>query len=200
MNHRCSFYSLAAVIALTGCHENISGSYLATDQSSVACVQVVRTPDNRLTGQLAASILKQDGSIEQNSVSVTGAIDGENVTLSGSGFLGLQSFVLSGTLNGDTLTLTGAQSIPVRFKRSTLPEYQAQVAELNTRSQSILHAKAVAQVQQGAFQAQADFVAQVDRLIGRMSRFDSEADIHLGRFSNVETGYEAITAKAASGL
>src|SRR5579863_8804241 len=117
MNQRRWLNSLAAVTVLAGCHANISGSYLATDQSSVAWLQVVRTPDNRLTGQLAASILKPDGSIEQNSISVTGAVDGENVTLSGSGFLGLQSFVLSGTLNGDTLTLTGAQSIPVSFKR-----------------------------------------------------------------------------------
>jgi hypothetical protein len=183
---------------LAGCHANISGSYLSTDQNSVAWLQVVRTPDNRLTGQLVVSTLKPDGTVEQNSIPLTGAVDSENVTLLGSGFLGLGSFTLAGTLDGDTLRLTGAQSAQFTFKRSTPADYQAKVADLNARSHSILHAKAVAQAQQRTFQAQSDFVEQVDRLIGRMTRFDSEADIHLGRFPGAEKGYEAITAKAVN--
>ncbi len=220
MNHRRWLYSLAAVIALTGCHANISGSYLATDQNSVAWLQMVRTPDNRLTGQLAVTTLKPDGTVEQNSAPVTGAVDGENVTLSGSGFLGLGSFTLAGTLEGDTLTLTGVKSVPVVFKRSTPADYQTHVADLNSRSQLILHAKAVAQAKEQAeqrslqeqeeqrtlqeqaaqrtFQAQANFVAEIEQLIRKMGQFDSEADIHLGRFPGAEKGYEAITAKAAS--
>lgn len=158
-------------------------------------LQLVRTPDNHLTGQLAEFILKPDGTIEQNSTAVTGAVDDENVSVSGSSFLGLQSFTLAGTLSGDTLTLTGVQSIPIAFRRSTPADYQAEVAELNARSQSILHAKAVAQAQQRTFRAQADFVAQVDQLIGRMARFDSEADIHLARFPGAEKSYSTITAK-----
>lgn len=195
---RASLCALATAILMAGCQRNISGSYIASDSSSVCWLQLVRTPDDHLTGQLAVFILKPDGTVEQNSTAVTGAVDGENVSVSGSGFLGLQSFTLAGTLSGDTLTLTGVQSIPIAFRRSTPADYQAKVADLNARSQSILHAKAVAQAQQRMFRAQEDFVAQVDRLIGRMTRFDSEADIHLGRFPNVEKGYKAITAKAAS--
>jgi hypothetical protein len=188
-------YSIAAVILMAGCHQDISGSYIASDNSSVCWLQLVRTPDNRLTGQLAVSTLKPDGTVEQNSIPLTGAVDGENVTLSGSGFLGLQSFTLAGTLHGNTLTLTGVQSIPITFKRSTPAEYQTQVADLNARSQSILHERAVAQAKHRTFQAQADFVAELDRLIGRMAQFDSEADVHLARFPGAEKGYEAITTK-----
>jgi hypothetical protein len=186
------------VALIAGCHRNISGSYLASDNSDVIWLQVVRTPDNHLTGQLAANVLKPDGTIEQNSISITGAVDGENVTIQGSRFFGLESFVLSGTLNGNALTLTGAQSVPLTFTRSTPAEFQAKVAALNARSQSIIQAKAVAQAQQRTFQAQADFVSQIGQLARRMAQFDSEADVHLGRFPGAEKGYEGITARVGA--
>ena len=184
-----------AVVLMAGCHSNISGAYLASDKSAMVWLQVVRTPDNHLTGQIATNVLKPDGTIEQNSVSITGAVDGENVTIQGSRFFGLESFVLSGTLSGNVLTLTGAQSVPLTFTRSTPAEFQAKVAELNARSQSITQAKAVAQAQQRTFQTQANFVSQVDQLIRRMAQFDSQADVHLGRFPGAEKGYEGITAR-----
>jgi hypothetical protein len=158
-------------------------------------LQIVRTPDNHLTGQLAANALEPDGTVEQNSVSITGAVDGENVTIEGSRFFGLDSFVLSGTLRGNVLTLTGAQSVPLIFTRSTPAEFQARVAALHAQSQSIIQAKAVAQAQQRSFQAQADFVSQVNQLTRRMAQFGSEADVHLGGFPGAEKGYAAITAK-----
>jgi hypothetical protein len=184
-----------AVVLMAGCHGNVSGSYLASDNSAVVWLQVVRTPDNHLTGQIAANVLKPDGSIEQNSVPIAGAVDGENVTIQGSRFFGLESFVLSGTLSGNVLTLTGAQSIPLTFTRSTPAEFQVKVAALNARSQSIIQAKAVAQARQRTFQSQANFVLQVDQLTRRMAQFDSEADVHLGRFPGAEKAYEAITAR-----
>jgi hypothetical protein len=191
-------YAAFAVVSMAGCHRNISGSYLAGDNSAVVWLQIVRTPDDHLTGQLAANVVKPDGTIEQNSVSITGAVDGENVTIQGSRFFGLESFVLSGTLRGNGLTLTGAQSVPLTFTRSTPAEFQAKVAALNARSQSIIQAKAVAQAQQRTFQAQANFVSQVDQLIQRMAQFDSQADVHLGRFPGTEKGYQGITARVGA--
>jgi len=189
---------VAAVLLMAGCRQSISGSYLASDQNTVCRLQLVRTPDNHLTGQLAASTMKPDGTVAQSNVSVTGAVDGENVTLSGAGFLGLQSFVLAGTLKGNTLTLTGAQSVPVIFKRGTLRDYQQQIAGLNARSQGIVKARAAAQAQQRNSEAQEEFVEEIDRLIARMAQFDSEADVHLGRFPDTERGYEAITERIAA--
>ncbi len=170
-------YAAVAVALMAGCQRNISGSYLASDKSAVIWLQVVRTPDNHLTGQLAENVLKADGTTEQNSASVTGAVDGENVIIQGSRFFGLESFVLSGTLRGNALTLTGAQSVPLTFTASTPAEFQAKLAELSARSQGIIQAKAV------------------DRLVGRIQVFDSQADLHLGRFPSAEKAYEAITAR-----
>jgi hypothetical protein len=105
--------------------------------------------------------------------------------------------VVSVTFDGNTLMLTGEQSTPVSLKRATLADYRAKLGEQATRSQAIISARTTAAARQQTFQAQRNFVAEVDQLIGRMQHFDSEADVHLGRFPNAEKGYEAITAKVS---
>jgi hypothetical protein len=50
---RLSLYILAAVVLLTACQRSISGTYLVSDQASVVWLELVRTPDNHLTGQLS---------------------------------------------------------------------------------------------------------------------------------------------------
>jgi hypothetical protein len=186
---------VAVVVLLSGCKKDISGTYLGSDGATVVWLQLVRTLDNHLTGQLAASVLKADGGVDRRSVSVTGAVDGENVTLTGHGLLGLQTDSLSGTFESGKLTLTGVQPTPIILTRSALSDYQSQVAALDAKSQSILAAKAAAQSRQRTEDAQKNFVSQIDVLIGNMQRFDSEADVHLGRFPNVEKGYQGFTAK-----
>jgi len=107
---------LFAALVLSGCRRKISGSYLASDKVAVCWLQLVRTPDNHLTGQIVLSTLKPDGQIEHQSVALTGPVNGENVTLTGSGFLALASATLSGTFDANSLTLTGVQSTPIILK------------------------------------------------------------------------------------
>jgi hypothetical protein len=192
---RLALCGVAVLGLLSACRRDVSGTYLVNDKVAVCWLQLVRTPDNRLTGQLISSVLKPDGEIERGSVSLTGAVDGENVTLSGGGFLGLSTTALSGALEGNRLTLTGVQSTPVTLNRSTLAEYQAKLSEQNNRSQAILSAKADATSRQKTSQEQESFVAEMNQLVGKMQQFDSEADIHLNRFPSAEKSYEAITAK-----
>jgi hypothetical protein len=188
---------LALVFVIVGCSHNISGSYLASDKNAVVWLQIVRTPDNHLTGQMAATVLQPNGSIERNSAPITGAVDGENVTISGSRFFGLESFTFSGTLKGDTLTLSGAQSSPLILARSTLAKFQTAETELTDHSQSVIKTNAAIQARQRTYQAERNFTASVYQLISRMERFDSEEDVHLGRFPGAEKSYEEITAKVA---
>jgi hypothetical protein len=141
-------------------------------------------------------------------VALTGAVDGENVSLTGGGLFGLSTTTFSGTFEGDSLTLTGVQSTPITLKRASLADYQAQVTQQNGQAQAILTAKADAEARARALQAAAasraealqaerDFAAAVDGLVNKMQQFDTEADVHLGRFPNAEKHYEAITAKIA---
>ena len=197
---------LAALVLLTGCKKDVSGSYLASDQQTVCWLPLVRTPDDHVTGQMVCSVMKPDGGIDHESASLTGAVNGENITLSGGGFFGMATTTLSGTFDGNSLMLTGEQSTPLTLKRATLADYQALIGEQNKRSQAIVSERAsaearqrtaqeAAELQQQSFQAEQNFEGGIDQLIGRMQRFDSEADVHLGRFPNFEKGYEAITAK-----
>ena len=194
---------VAALTILCGCQRDISGTYLASDTSAVVWLQLVRTPDNHLTGQLSLSKLNADGKVGYDSVSLAGVIGEENVTLSGSRFMGLQTFSFAGTLDGNKLTLTSSETpMPFELKRADMSDYQKQLGRLNAASATILAAKTAAlrqqeaqEAQQKADQAAGDFAAAVDQLIAQMQRFDSEADVHLGRFPGVEKGYRDITAK-----
>jgi hypothetical protein len=190
------FCLVAVIVLLTGCQRDISGSYLAKDAGTVLWLQLVRTPDDHLTGQIAVSTLKPDGTIERNSAPLTGAVDGENVTLSGSRFLGLEAFTLSGNLQGSNLTLSGgAEPVPIIFKRASLSDYQAGTNQLNVSAQDIVAARAAAQSKERITSAEANFVSYIDQLVGRMRRFDSDADAHLNRLPGAEARYQAITAK-----
>lgn len=192
---RIALCGLAALILLSGCKRDISGMYLVNDKVAVCWLQLVRTPDNHLTGQLIGSVLKSDGQVERSSVALTGAVDGENVSLTGGGFLGLSTTTFSGTLEGDSLTLTGVQPTPITFKRASLAEYQAQIGGQNNRAQAILSERAAAASRKRTFQEQKNFLAGIYELINRMQRFDADADVHLGWFPKAEKRYEAITAK-----
>ena len=190
-------YVIAAVVLLSGCRRDISGTYLASDRSAVCWLQLVRTPDNHLTGQLVASVLGQDGKVERSSISLTGAVGGGNVTLTGSRFLGLQTTTLSGTLDGNTLTLTEMQAMPVILKRSTLRNSQTQLNELNNRSQAILTAENAANIRRHTAQVLQILISQIGQTMDAMQRFDSEADVHLSRFPGAEERYHAITGEVA---
>jgi hypothetical protein len=193
---RLSLSTIAVLSLLCGCQRDISGTYIATDSSNVVWLQLVRTPDDHLTGQMAFSTISADGKISQDAVAIAGAINGENVTISVSRWMGLQTATFGGTFEGNKLTLTGGgEASPMVLKRTALSDYQQQFDQLNARSQTILAAKAAADARKAAEQAQRNFVAQIDQIIGNMQRFDSEADVHLGRFPGVEKGYQAITAK-----
>ncbi|WP_156785221.1 hypothetical protein [Terriglobus roseus] len=175
----------------------MSGSYLMNDEVAVCWLQLVRTPDNHLTGQLVSSVLKPGGKIDHESVSLTGAVNGENVMLSGGGILGMAQTTLSGRFDGNSLTLSGVPSTPVILKRASLADYQAQLDDQSKRSQTIISARATAAGQRRTLQAEKDFLSHVDRVISQMQRFDAEADVHLGRFPNAEKAYIAVTAKVS---
>jgi hypothetical protein len=184
-----------AVVLLSGCRKDVSGSYLTVDNQTIFWLQLVRTPDNRLTGQIVFSFLKPDGQIVQESSSLTGAIDGENITLQGGGFLGTSGGTLSGTFNGSSITLAGAHLPPGTLKRATLADYQFLLKDQTARSQAIISANANTELRRKASGREQAFESNVNQLIGQMQRFESEADIHLGRFPTAIEDYAVITEK-----
>ena len=188
------FFAAVAVLTTSACRREISGKYMAKFTNGVYWLQLVRTPDNHLTGQLESATLGQDGEVQRESVGVTGAVNGDNVTISASMF-GLQVVTLAGTIDGNKLTLTGGQPSPMLLTRADLSDYQQQVKALAAQSKRIASANAAALVRRRTAQAQQNFVSAVGRIVHRMRELDSEADVHLGRFPGAEDGYRAVTAK-----
>jgi hypothetical protein len=195
---RLSLFSVGALTSVLGCYRDISGTYLASDQSGVASLELVRTPDHHLTGQFVGDQINPDGTIQRKATGLTGAVDGENVSLTFAGVLGLGSTTLTGTLSGDTLTLTGPHAQPLIFKRSSLRDYQAQLSALDVRSQAIHKAEADAEVAQKNAREQRNFVDAVDHLAAHMQRIDSATNSLLSRFSEIEERYKTITAKIST--
>jgi hypothetical protein len=72
------------------------------------------------------------------------------------------------------------------------------MSELSARSNGIIQANTAALAQQRTFATQREFVSEIDQLIGRMEQFDSQADVHLGRFPGVGKEYEVVTASIAA--
>lgn len=181
-------------VLLNGCQRDISGKYLAKFTDGICWLQLVKTPDNHLTGQLETLILRPDGKVERNDVSVTGAVNGRDFTISASAF-GLQVLALSGTLAGNRLTLTGVQPSPLRLERSDLNEYEREMNTLNAKAEQILVEKHAVAARQRVAQSQKDFISGVDTIVARMRQFASEADSHLSKFPGAEDRYHAITVK-----
>src|SRR5580704_1654640 len=185
---------IIAVFLLNGCQREISGKYLAKFTNGICWLQLVKTPDNHLTGQLETLILRADGEVERSDVSVTGAVNGRDFTISASAF-GLQVLALSGTLAGNQLTLTGGQPSPLLLERSDLNEYERETNALNVTAKQILVEKHAVAARQRAAQAQKDFISGIDTIVARMREFASEADSHLSKFPGAEDRYHAITVK-----
>src|SRR4051794_13093712 len=73
----------ASLICLSGCvRSSVSGRYLAKFDNGVYWLQLVETKDSHVTGQFEAAVLVPDGRVESSDWGVTGAADGENISLS----------------------------------------------------------------------------------------------------------------------
>ena len=189
---------LTIVLLLCGCRKDISGSYIATGKNTVCWLQLVRTPDNHLTGQITFSTLTAAGSIERKGTPITGAINEDDVTLTMPTVLGFQTGSLAGTLQGNKLTLTGAEEAPLVLVRSDLVQYEQQVKKLEDQSQLILAAKQAAAIRQDNANALHGLVKSIKTTIEGIQTFNVSADTHLQRLPLAENGYRSITQKVSA--
>jgi hypothetical protein len=199
--------SLLMLALLNGCAREISGTYLAKFSDGIGWVQLIRTPDNRLSGKLEVHSLQGDGDLKTQVVPLSGAVNGDDVTISSS-FWGLQILTLSGKVGWNRMTLTGGSEGPIVLVRSNLSEYQDQLSMLKADSKRITSARAAALNTQRRQRAAAsarlrteqineNLISEIDRVIGGIQKFEEDADVHLGRFPKVEGRYHEITAKIA---
>ena len=211
---------IAMALLLGACQRDISGKYIAKDPNGIFWLELVRTPDNHLTGQIETAYLSSsDGKIDRKAVPVTGAVNGTNVSITASTW-GVSTLSLAGSLDHNKLTLTGFRTGPVVLMQSDLGEYERESNNLNSRAQQIISAnlaasarakaerergeseKAQIEATRRANDARAEiarqgqnFAAQVERLVTGMKQYDAQTDRLLDRFSTAETQYRTITGK-----
>lgn len=156
-----------AILALTSCGKpNVSGVYIHAADREVTLVQLIQTPDGKLTARLEETTVGLDGVVNDKSANADGAVSGHDLLLrpASAWYGGVQA---SGTISGAQLTLTG-DGFTVSAERSTLEGYGKAVAHLRAVAagdrRRIAAANAVRATQAATAQA-ADDLASTQRAI-----------------------------------
>lgn len=138
--HAVAIATTLSVTALSaGCSKApVSGVFVdKTSPTEVDMVRVVESPPGHLAGSMVVTAINQDGSEKTANFSVTGSINGSNVSLQvGGGMVGLAKLfgantILVGALRGQTLALSIDNST-FEFHRVSDQQYQEDLASLNT--------------------------------------------------------------------
>jgi hypothetical protein len=172
-------------------HADPTGSYLCNTPSSIMWLQIVQTPDGKVSGQMDTALLLNTGKFTFRSSEVKGSANGNLVTLQYDG-AGVGLVRVSGTLKGDKLTVTGSgESGPyvAEFGRATTSDYKAALDSLKAKSNGAL-----------AEQLTKDQTAQLESQIPRIAKFDASAETTLQKLQPIEGQYTDITKKMRSVL
>jgi hypothetical protein len=122
---------VAVTLLLAGCGKpDASGIYVVKSDNEATLIQLVQTPDGKLTGRVQSAMVGSDGVIANKSGDADGSVSGNELILRPTSVWlgGLQA---SGALTGSTLTLTG-QGGTVTAERSTLESFDKAVAHLQS--------------------------------------------------------------------
>ena len=130
-----------AVLAADCSKAPVSGVFVGkASPTEVEMIRMVESPPGHLSGSMVFTGLNQDGSVKTVNYSVSGSINGSNVSLQlGGGIAGLARFfgvntLLVGNLKGRTLTLSIGNSTLV-FHKVSDRKYQQNLTSLNTMGQ-----------------------------------------------------------------
>lgn len=135
--------AMLALCAVAACgSRSISGVYVHSSDTEVAALQLVGSEDGSLSGSLQTAVIQQNNEMSSSNVPLTGAIDGNALTLSTPAPMFGTSTTFSGERSGHEITLTvttreGVVTIP--FRRADAAEFARLSDELRLRQ----HAAAV---------------------------------------------------------
>jgi hypothetical protein len=125
---------LSGALSACGKPDN-SGIFVANSERQATLVQLVQTPDGRLTGRVEEMAVQAGGQIKDDVEPLDGAASRHDLTLTSKPVSFLPGVSMTGKVDGDTLTLVG-QGTSIQARRSSLDGYQAAVARLRTLAQT----------------------------------------------------------------
>ena len=188
---------LIALTALSACGPpHISGTYLSRGPNQVSLVQLVETPDHRLTGRVEDFAAGADGAIRNDVLALDGAADGADLTVMLKPVAFVEAGVTaSGKVDGDTLTWS-ARGGTVSLRRGDLAAYQQAVNAISTRAAGLREAKLE---RDRAAQAALDDVRLLTDLRAfqpKLDRLSAGLDAALPRLAAAQGKYTALSARA----
>lgn len=190
--------ALGLLTALTGCGaKSISGSYIAKSPGTVVWLQLVETPDKHITGQVNTASIDKDGQLVYVTAPVTGAVDGESISLSFKrDALLAATMQLAGTVDGDTLHLRGGQTgDEATLRRAKDVEFAAGKQELAEQSQQLLAAKADDAQRAETAGREKQQLDEVRNLTQSVNRMNADLPQRVERLLTAEKAYVDITEK-----
>jgi hypothetical protein len=180
--------------------QNVTGTYIARFSNAAKLIQVVQTASGELTGQYEEAVLSgADGTLSEQTFPVTGAANGNTITIS------IKTGILSspttafGTVDGDRLTVnagfSGGKPQSETYVRADAHEFEADVAALNTESRKIQTAIATVKAKQQADQAEREFMADLVKMLTEIDAFNAGQDKRISLISAAQQHFRTITAK-----
>lgn len=125
---------IVAGLVVAGCAPKISGVYVAKTGDSIEMVQLVETPDHKITGRLETTSIKPNGDVANEVVTLEGAAARDEVTLllKPVAFLSV-GISATGQVKGNKLSLSGRDT-SFSGSRSDLANYQHSLGDLRRRA------------------------------------------------------------------
>lgn len=180
---------------------DMSGTYIGKGQNAAVMVQIVETSGGNFTGRYEQVTLKPDGQLEDLNASIIGTRSGETVvaTLKGSDILSA-NVPLSGSYRGSALRLTGGTNFVLDLVSGEEADFHAQVAALDALGRQIIIGRNQREAAQRQAKVEADRLAALQKLTGRLVDFTTRADAMLPKFEPEVQRYRAITDRMRSDL
>lgn len=172
---------------------SVSGLYLARYNDGVAMLQLIETPDHHITGNLRVVVVKKGGELVRTSYAITGAADGQNVSMERQG-----GSPITAIATGNGIRVVGLSESASVFQRGSLDEFERQVAALqgvskvalNHRAEHVQRTKLIADVN-NATDSMARLLASSDNLTQALARTQT-------RLHNITKQMAEYLAKARS--
>jgi hypothetical protein len=189
------FLAMLAVCAVTACgSRSISGVYVHSTDTEVAALQLVGTEDGNLTGSLQTASIRESNELSSGNVPLTGAIDGDALTLSAPVPMFGTSTTFFGERSGNEITLT----VTTRDSVVTIPFRRADAGELARLSDELRQRQRAAAVEIAEQRTAAQIQANDQAMRNTIPNLSAELERLAAGYSERAPRLEAATSRFAA--
>lgn len=172
---------------------SVSGLYIAHYSDGVAMLQIIETPDHRISGNLRMVAVKKEGRLIRTSYTIVGAVDGQNISME------LQhGSPITAVATGNGIRVVGLGENASVFQRGSLDEFERQAAALQSASRVALDHRAEEAQQAKLMTDVNDATASMTRLLASSDKLTQTLVSTQTRLRNITKQMAEYLAKARS--